>query len=212
MSTVAQNIRALGVFPVLVMPDAACAVPLGGALLKGGMPIAEVTLRTPAALEAIRAMAGVAGLLVGAGTVLSSEQARAAIAAGAAFLVSPGLDEGVIATAREARVPVFPGVATATEVQRAWNLGLRTVKLFPAGVVGGPAAIKAFNAVFGDMQFVPTGGVSPDNLADYVSLPGVAACGGSWIASEKAITAEAYDEISKRAADAVAIVKRTRQP
>lgn len=211
MNHIIEKIRELGVIPVLVIDKADDAAPLAHALLRGGMTIAEVTLRTPAALDAIRTMATVDGLLVGAGTVLCADQARAALAAGAAFLVSPGLDDGVIDVARAADIPLLAGIATATEAQRAWNAGLRAVKYFPAEIAGGAPAVKAFSAVFRDLGFMPTGGVSLNNLEDYLKIPAVIACGGSWIAPESLVKAGKFDEISDRAAQAIEAVQRIRK-
>lgn len=211
MNHIIDKIRDLGVIPVLVIDRLDDAAPLARALLRGGMTIAEVTLRTPAALDAIRAMAAIDGILVGAGTVLSKDHATAALAAGASFLVSPGLDDGVIDVARAANIPVLPGIATASEAQRAWNSGLRVVKYFPAEIAGGAAAVKAFSAVFRDLSFMPTGGISLKNLEDYLSLPAVLACGGSWIAPESLVQAGKFDEISARAAQTLEVVHQIRQ-
>lgn len=210
MNSIANKIEALGVVPVLVVERVADALPLAEALLAGGLPIAEVTMRTEAAPEAIKAMSSLDGLLVGAGTVLSSEQVEKAVAAGATFVVSPGLDAGVVAKAKELKIPLFAGVATASEVQKAWNLGLRTVKFFPANIAGGAKAIKALSSVFRDMSFMPTGGVSLDNLQEYLSLPAVIACGGSWIAPASLLKQGNYAEISKLAAQAVVAAKLIR--
>lgn len=211
MQNVLIEAERLGVVPVLVIDRAADAAPLGAALLAGGMTLAEVTMRTEAAPDAIRAMSKIDGLLVGAGTVLSAAQADEAVAAGAAFIVSPGLDEGVLAAAEKHGVQALPGTMTATEVQRAWNLGLRTVKFFPAGIAGGPKAIKALGSVFRDMRFMPTGGVSMDNLEEYLGLPAVIACGGSWIAPAGLVKEGRFDEITARAAEAVAAARSIRE-
>ena len=207
MENIADVARSLGVVPVLVLDRVEDAKPLAKALLAGGMPLAEVTLRTSAALDAIREMSEVDGILVGAGTVLCAEHVDQAVAAGATFIVSPGLDEGVVAAANKHGVPVFAGAVTAGEIQKAWNLGLRTVKFFPAGIAGGVKALKGMSSVFRDMTFMPTGGVSMDNLEDYLGLPAVIACGGSWIAPEALVAEGKFDEITTRAAEAVAAAK-----
>lgn len=199
-----KTVTALRIVPVIVIDDADRAADLGRALMAGGLPMAEVTLRTPAALDAIRAMAQVEGLLVGAGTVLSPDHARAAVKVGADFLVSPGLDDATAATARDLDVPLLPGVATATEIQHAWTGGFRLVKFFPANIAGGPAALRAMGSVFADMAFMPTGGVTLDTLPDYLALPNVTACGGSWIAPADLIREGNFAEITARAAAAVA--------
>ena len=167
--------------PVIVADDERSAAPLADALIAGGLPVAEVTLRTPAALAVIRAMCRHDGLLVGAGTVLDADQVDAAADAGAAFVVSPGLSRSVVERARERGLLVVPGVATATEAQAALGLGLDLVKFFPAETSGGAAAIKALSAPFAALRFLPTGGIGPHNVMEYLDLPAVAAVGGSWM-------------------------------
>lgn len=199
------------VVPVVVIDDANKAVPLAKALVAGGLPVIEITMRTAAAADAIAAIsAEVPDAHVGAGTVLSGEQARTIIAAGASFLVSPGLHNAVVSVANEKSVPIIPGVATATEAQEAWNLGLRTLKFFPAGQAGGLAMIKALASVFRDVKFMPTGGVSPKNLREYLKSPAIVACGGSWLTPADAIENGDYDRITELAAEAVAIAKEVR--
>ena len=163
------------IIPVVVVNDAARADGLAQALLEGGLPVAEVTFRTTAAPEAIRAMSKQADLLVGAGTVLTPEQVDVAVDAGARFIVSPGLRADVVERAQQRGVPVIPGAVTPSELMAAQALGLTTVKFFPASTYGGASAIKALHAPFRDLQFIPTGGVSLANLADYLS-PAVRPC------------------------------------
>lgn len=197
------------VVPVVVIEDASHAVPVARALVAGGLPIVEITLRTSAAIEAIGAVAaGVPEAYVGAGTVLSEEQARTAVSAGARFIVSPGLCDGVVSVAGELSVPVVPGVTTPSEVQRAWNLGLRVLKYFPASLAGGVPMLKALGAVFRDVKFIPTGGISAGNLRDYLEVPSVIACGGSWLTPSNAIAGGDYAEITRLADEAVAIAGR----
>lgn len=199
------------VVPVVVIEDADRAVPLAKALVAGGLPIIEVTMRTAAAADAIAAIAAeVPDAYVGAGTVLSSEHAKTIVAAGAKFIVSPGLHEDVVATAKKLSVPIIPGIATATEAQQAWNMGLRILKFFPAGLAGGPAMIKALASVFRDVVFMPTGGVSTTNLKEYLQIPAVLACGGSWLTPAKAIADGDYDHITALASEALAIAKEIR--
>lgn len=199
------------VVPVVVIDDADKAVPVAQALVAGGLPIIEVTMRTAAAADAIAAIAAeVPDAYVGAGTVLSAAHARTIVAAGAKFIVSPGLHEDVVSAAQELAVPIVPGIATATEVQRAWNLGLRILKFFPAGQAGGAAMIKALSSVFRNVMFMPTGGVSTSNLRDYLALPAVLACGGSWLTPAKAIADGDYDQITALASEALAIAKEVR--
>ena len=199
------------VVPVVVIDDAARAVPVAEALVNGGLPVIEVTMRTAAAAEAIAAISReVPDALVGAGTVLSSEHAHDIVAAGAKFIVSPGLHDDVVAAAQDLSVPVIPGVATATEAQYAWNLGLRILKFFPAGQAGGIPMIKALAAVFRDVKFMPTGGVSAKNLGDYLEIPAVLACGGSWLTPADAVAAGDFGRITELAAEAVAIANKVR--
>ena len=199
------------VVPVVVIEDASDAVPVARALVAGGLPIVEITLRTGAALEAIGSVAAdVPEAHVGAGTVLSEEQARTAVAAGARFIVSPGLHDGVVSAANELSVPIVPGVSTASEVQRAWNLGLRVLKYFPASLAGGIPMLKALSAVFRDVEFIPTGGISAKNLRDHLEVPSVIACGGSWLTPSSAIGSGAFDEITRLAAEANSIANQAK--
>lgn len=188
MDVLAQLTRQILV-PVVVLHDAADAGLLADALVAGGLPVAEVTFRTAAAGEAIRAIADRGDVLVGAGTVLSPAQVDQAVAAGARFVVSPGLSRAVVERCGEHGIVALPGAVTATEVQAALELGLDTVKFFPAGTSGGPAAIKALAAPFGQVRFVPTGGVGPANLGEYLALPSVAAVGGSWMVPTERVAA-----------------------
>ena len=210
MHPVLEEIGSRGFVSVLSIDDAAHARPLAEALLRAGLPAVEVTLRTDAALDAVRAMAAVDGLLLGAGTVLSADDAKAAVDAGATYLVTPGLNEEVVAAANDLGVPVLPGVATATELDRARRLRLAAVKFFPAGILGGPAAIRALSAPFPTMRFVPTGGVTADNLGDYLSVPAVLACGGSWPVDKKLLAAGDFAEVERRANAVVATVGESR--
>ena len=181
MSNVIDQLAAHRLVPVVVIDDAAQASALAQALVDGGLPVAEVTFRTAAAADAIRAMSDRGDVLVGAGTVLTAAQVDAAVAAGAHYIVSPGTDRAVVERAQEHGVLALPGAVTATEVQAALALGLSTVKFFPAGTSGGAAAIAALAAPFVGIGFVPTGGVGPANLGEYLALPSVKAVGGSWM-------------------------------
>jgi 2-dehydro-3-deoxyphosphogluconate aldolase/(4S)-4-hydroxy-2-oxoglutarate aldolase len=165
------------------------------ALVAAGIRQAEVTLRTPASLSALRILAQTPGLLVGAGTVLDASQVDDAVDAGAAFVVSPGLADDVITRSRERGVPVIPGIATATELMRARVLGLRTVKFFPAEPLGGTPAVSALAAVFPDISFIPTGGIDRDRTARYLALPSVIAVGGSWMVPRAAIAAGDFSTV-----------------
>ena len=203
-----RTMEALGaarLVPVVVVDDAAHAEPLAAALVAGGLPVAEVTFRTAAAEDAIRAMASRGDMLVGAGTVLTVEQVDRAVAAGASYVVSPGLSRAVVERCREHAVLALPGAATATEVQAALELGLTTVKFFPAGTSGGAAAIKALAAPFGGVTFVPTGGVGPKNLLEYLAIDAVLAVGGSWMVPRDVVAAGDFDRITALTAEAVAL-------
>lgn len=175
---------------------------IGEGLVAGGLPVVEVALRGEFGMTAVRRLAERGDLLVGAGTVLSVEQARAAVDAGARFLVSPGLDLEVVAFANEAAVPIVPGVITPTEVQRARAAGLTRLKLFPAGVFGGLSLIDAYASVFRDVRFMPSGGVSPGNLTDYLSRASVFAVSGSWITQA---VDEGGEAVAARAREAVEV-------
>jgi len=196
-----------GVVPVVVLESAEDAVPVATALRDGGLPVIEVTLRTAAATEAIRRIADqVPDISIGAGTVLDDEQVGVAADAGARFIVSPGLHEPVVDEAQSRELPVYPGVSTATEAQAAWNLGLRTLKFFPAVPAGGVPMLKALSSVFRDLQFMPTGGVTASNLVDFLQLPSVIACGGSWLTPAQSIAAQDYGAIRQLAEQARALV------
>jgi 2-dehydro-3-deoxyphosphogluconate aldolase/(4S)-4-hydroxy-2-oxoglutarate aldolase len=199
------------VVPVVVIEDADKAIPVAEALVAGGLPIIEVTMRTAAAADAIAAISErVPDAFVGAGTVLSADHAKTIVAAGAKFIVSPGLHADVVDAAEELSVPVIPGVATATEAQQAWNMGLRMLKFFPAEQAGGVPMLKALSSVFRDLSFMPTGGVSTANLKDYLELPAVLACGGSWLTPADAIAAGEYSAITALASEALQIAREVR--
>jgi len=198
-------LRAARLVPVVVIDDAADADGLGEAIVAGGLPVAEVTFRTAAAEEAIRVLAARGDVLVGAGTVLTVAQVDQAVAAGASYVVSPGLSRAVVERCAEHGVLALPGAVTATEVQAALELGLTTVKFFPAGTSGGAPAIAALAAPFAGVGFVPTGGVGPANLHEYLAIPAVAAVGGSWMVPRDRIRAGDVDGITRLVADAVAL-------
>ncbi|WP_170560987.1 bifunctional 4-hydroxy-2-oxoglutarate aldolase/2-dehydro-3-deoxy-phosphogluconate aldolase [Ruegeria atlantica] len=176
------------IVPVLVVDDAAKARPLAEALVAGGLPALEVTLRTPAALDAIRAMADVPGGVVGAGTLVTPEDVRAAKEAGAQFGVSPGATDALIAACEAVGLPLLPGAATASEAMRLLEHGYDMLKFFPAEASGGAPALKAIGAPLPQIKFCPTGGVSPENAKDYLSLPNVVCAGGSWVAPKQMVS------------------------
>lgn len=193
--------------PVVVLDDAGDAAGLAEALVAGGLPVAEVTFRTSAAAEAIAIMAKRGDMLVGAGTVLTVKQVDEAVEAGAGYIVSPGLSKAVVRHCQKIGVPVLPGAVTATEITRALDLGLSTVKFFPAETSGGAAAIKALSAPFGGVKFVPTGGIGPKNVGEYLALDCVSAIGGSWMVPSALVREQKFEEIAQLTRDAVALVK-----
>ena len=201
-TTILDRLGELRVLPVATVDDPDQAEALGHALVAGGIACVEITLRTEAAIEAIRRASEIDGLLVGAGTVLSVKQAEAAHLAGAAFAVAPGTNEDVIATCDGMGLPFFPGVATPTEIERAHRLGRRTVKIFPAAQLGGPGFVRAVAATFPDVRFLPTGGIGPENLRDYLAVPSVLAVGGSWLVRPELVHAGRFDEIEQLAREA----------
>jgi len=204
-------LNAVPVIPVIVLQQSADAVPVAEALIEGGIPIFEITLRTAAGLPSITEVAKrFPDAQTGAGTVLNKAQAVQAIDAGSKYIVSPGWDDGVVETAQAAGIPVVPGVATASEVQRAYNHGLRLLKLFPAGIAGGIPMLKALSSVFSEAGFVPTGGVSASNLADYLAVPNVTAVGGSWLTPAKAIAEGRFEEITRLANEARNVAAKAR--
>lgn len=206
-SQLGSALTAAGVVPVVALDDPAAAVPLARALAAGGVATIEVTFRTAAAADAIRRIAAeVPGMLVGAGTVLRTAQADEAIAAGAAYVVAPGLNPAVVAHVLGRGVPMVPGVATPSEVERALELGLDLLKLFPAGPLGGPAYLRALAGPYPAVRFVPTGGIDADALAGYLALPNVAAVGGTWLTPRDAVAAGDWGTIERLARDARTVV------
>lgn len=200
------------VIPVVTIDDASQAEPLAVALSRGGIHCAEITLRTPAGLAAIERLAGFDGFTVGAGTVLNQEAADAAVAAGASFVVSPGFDDGVWATGQRTGIPVIAGIATATEAQRAVNAGASVVKFFPAATSGGRPAVRALSAVFTQLSFLPTGGITLDELGAWLATPGVIAVGGSWIAPRDLLQAGRFDEIERLARETTDVLEQLGAP
>ncbi|MBF9032351.1 bifunctional 4-hydroxy-2-oxoglutarate aldolase/2-dehydro-3-deoxy-phosphogluconate aldolase [Rhodobacterales bacterium HKCCE3408] len=192
------------IVPVLVVDDVATARPLAEALVAGGLPMLEVTLRTPAALDAIREMAAVEGGVVGAGTLLTPADVEAAVEAGARFGVSPGATDRLIHACAEVGLPLLPGSATATEVMGLLDHGFTLAKFFPAETSGGAPALKALGAPIPQMRFCPTGGVSPKNAMDYLSLPNVVCAGGSWVAPKDAVSSGDWGRITSLAREAAA--------
>jgi len=209
--SIAETIQNMGVVPVVVLEDTKDAAPLAKALTEGGLPCAEVTFRTEAAEESIRIMAEqFPQMLVGAGTVLTTDQVDRAVAAGAKFIVSPGFDPEIVDYCMEKKIPVFPGCITPSEVTQAVKRGLEVVKFFPAEQFGGVATIKALAAPFTGVKFMPTGGVNAKNLESYLSFPRIIACGGSWMVSGALVKEGKFDEITELTREAVSLVKQIR--
>ena len=198
-ASVVDRLRACRVVPVTTIEEPGLAPSVGAALLAGGIGCIEITFRHPAAADAIRRAREVDGLLVGAGTVLSPEQARAAHDAGASFAVAPGTNDEVVQVCAELGLPFFPGVATASEIEHARALGRHVVKVFPAAQVGGPAFLRAVSATYPEIRFIPTGGVDASNVADYLAVPSVVACGGSWLVRPELVREGRFDEIERLA-------------
>jgi 2-dehydro-3-deoxyphosphogluconate aldolase/(4S)-4-hydroxy-2-oxoglutarate aldolase len=193
------------IIPVVAIHESANAHPLADALIKGGLPCAEITFRTKAAESVIKTLTQREEILVGAGTVLTIEQAKTAIDAGAGFVVSPGFSEKVVEYCLNQSVPVTPGVCTPTDIQRALDLGLNLVKFFPAEAAGGLKTLKAVCAPYTMMTFIPTGGINAKNLCDYLAHPQVPAVGGSWMVKSSLITDRRFDEIAQLTKEAMAL-------
>lgn len=211
MSTMNEKIAEFGVVPVVVLEDVKDAKPLADALVKGGLPCAEVTFRTDAAEESIRIMTReYPDMLVGAGTVLTVEQVDKAVNAGAKFIVSPGFDTEIVDYCMENEIPVFPGCVTPSEVAQAVKRGLHVVKFFPAEQFGGVNTIKALAAPYTTVKFMPTGGVNAGNLKDYLGCDKIVCCGGSWMVKGDLIKAGEFEKIYELTAEAAELVKKVR--
>lgn len=199
-----KQLSLAGLVPVIKVKNAADAVPLCKALKNGGLPVAEITFRTDAAEEAIQLVhKALPEVLLGAGTVLTPEQADRAWAAGASYIVSPGLNPAVVSHCLAKEYPILPGCANPSDIENALGFGLQTVKFFPAEALGGLKMIKAMSAPYGDVQFVPTGGINEKNLPEYMTFPKITACGGSWMVPEDAIATKDWDRIEKLTRNAV---------
>ena len=212
MNEVLKKLGQFGVVPVVVLDDAKDAAPLAKALCEGGLACAEVTFRTEAAAESIRIMTETCPeMVVGAGTVLTTKQVDSAIAAGAKFIVTPGLDPEIVAYGIERGIPVTPGVVSPSELAQAYSLGLRLVKFFPAEPSGGLPMIKALAAPYNMMQFMPTGGISASTLPDYLRYEKIFACGGSWMVKGSLIKAGDFNKITELTREAVELVRSVRE-
>ncbi|MFP4067471.1 MAG: bifunctional 4-hydroxy-2-oxoglutarate aldolase/2-dehydro-3-deoxy-phosphogluconate aldolase [Spirochaetaceae bacterium] len=211
MSEVTSRLEEAGLVPVIAIDDAENAVPLARTFQEAGLPVAEITFRTQAAEEAIRAIAReVPEVLVGAGTVLTVAQVQSALSAGASFIVSPGFNPKVVDYCVENGIPVVPGINNPTGIEMALDRGLSRVKFFPSEASGGLTMLKAMSAPYGNVQFMPTGGVKLHNLGEYLQAPMVFAVGGSWVATKDLIARKDFDEIGNRVREAVAVVKKIR--
>ncbi len=197
MMTLEQRLQQIKIVPVIAINDAAHAVPLAKVLVENGLPCAEVTFRTDAAEESIRLMRDAyPELLIGAGTVLTTQQVDQAISAGADFIVSPGLNPTTVRYCQQRGIAIVPGVNNPSLVEQAMELGLKTLKFFPAEPSGGVAMLKALSAVY-PVQFMPTGGINPRNVADYLAIPSVVACGGTWMVPSDLMDSGNWDEIAR---------------
>ena len=206
-----DRLQKCSIVPVVVLDDAKDAVPTAKALLAGSVDVMEITFRTAAAADSIKAVSeSRPDMLVGAGTVVTLEQCKQALECGAKFIVSPGFDPEVVSWCVERNVPITPGCVTPTEIMAAMKLGLNVVKLFPAGVYGGLKAMKALSAPFGGIKFIPTGGVDAKNLKEYLEAPFVHAVGGSWLCPKKEIAAGNFDAVTTLCREASEIVKEVR--
>lgn len=211
MKTIEERFEQTGVVPVVVLEEAKDALPLAKALIEGGLPCAEVTFRTEAAAESIRVMKkAYPGMLVGAGTVLTTKQVDEAVEAGAEFIVSPGFDPEIVDYCLEKKIPVFPGCITPSEVAQAVKRGLKVVKFFPAEAAGGLAMIKAMAAPYRMVRFMPTGGINKKNLEEYLSCDKIICCGGSWMVKGDMIRNGAFDKIRELTREAKELADRAR--
>ena len=211
MNTVLKHVQEIGIIPVVVLDRVEDAVPLGRALIEGGLPCAEVTFRTEATEEAIRVMSETfPELLVGAGTVLTTDQVDRAVAAGAKFIVSPGLNPRIVKYCVEKGIVIVPGCANPSDIEQALENGLEVVKFFPAEAIGGLKLIKAMAAPYVGVKFMPTGGINAVNVREYLAYDRIVACGGSWMVSGKLIKEGKFDEITELVKEAAQIVKECR--
>ena len=209
---VTTRLARAGVVPVVVLEHAKDAVPTAKAMAAGGIDVMEITFRTAAAADSIKAVSeNCPEMLVGAGTVITLEQCKKAVESGARFIVAPGFDEEVVRWCVENNVPVTPGCVTPTEIMAAMKLGLKVVKFFPAGVYGGLSAMKALSGPFGGIKFIPTGGVNAQNLAEYISAPFIHAVGGSWVCPKTDISAGNFEKITALCREAHATVTEAKK-
>lgn len=211
MADVISTLSQHRLLPVIVIDDAAQATPLGDALVKGGLPVAEVTMRTAAAEASIRTLAKRGDLLVGAGTVRSVDLCKKAIDAGASYIVTPGLNPKVVDYCVANKIPITPGISTCSEIEMALDRGATVLKFFPAESIGGAKALKAIIAPYSDVKFIPTGSITPALLPGYLEIKQVVAVGGSWMVSKDLLNAGKFDEVERLTRDAVALVAASKK-
>ena len=208
MNKILEEIKSYGIVPVIVIEDADNAIPLSEALIEGGLPVAEVTFRTKAARESIEQIAkAYPQMILGAGTVLSIDQVKSAIDSGARYIISPGLNPRVVEYCVTNGITITPGIATPSEIERALEFNLEVVKYFPAEALGGLNYLKAISAPYGNLRFIPTGGIDEKNLMSYLQFSKVLACGGSWMVKSDLISNKKFDEIRKLSAAALSVIK-----
>ena len=207
MTTTAEQLKKIKIIPVIAIDKAEDIIPLGKVLAENGLPAAEITFRTEAAVEAIRLLREAQpDMLIGAGTVLNREQVIAAKEAGATFVVSPGFNPNTVKACQEVGIEIVPGVNNPSTIEAALEMGLTTLKFFPAEASGGIPMLKSLLAPYGDIQIMPTGGVNPGNVKEYLSIPRVIACGGTWMVDKKLIEAGNWDELARLTREAAALV------
>jgi len=207
MNTILSQFEKMRVIPVVAIENAQDAAQLADTLIEGGLPCAEITFRTAAAIEAMRIMAQRGDILVGAGTVLKVDQVKAAVDVGAQFMVSPGFNPRVVGYCVENDITITPGISTPSDIEAALECGVEVLKFFPAEAFGGLKTLKAMSGPYGTVKFVPTGGISPTNLVEYLQFPKTLACGGTWIAKAALISEGKFDQILDNVKEAVELVK-----
>jgi 2-dehydro-3-deoxyphosphogluconate aldolase / (4S)-4-hydroxy-2-oxoglutarate aldolase len=208
MNDVLTKIGEIKIVPVVAIENASHAKDLGDALVRGGLPCAEITFRTEAAKEAIKTIAKNEKILVGAGTVLTVDQVKTAVDAGARFIVSPGFNPKVVGYCVENNISITPGISNPTDIEMALEFGLDVLKFFPAEAFGGLKTLKAISAPYGNLMFIPTGGINANNISEYLGFPKVLACGGSWMVAKDLIAAGRFDDITKLSAKAVKLARQ----
>ena len=208
ITTLTEQLRTIKIVPVIALDNAADAVPLGAALRKSGIPVAEITFRSPTAAEAIRRLRDVdPDILIAAGTVLNAAQAKAAQQAGADFIVSPGFNPNTVKACQDMDIPITPGINNPTAIEAALEHGITTVKYFPAEASGGIPMLKALLAPYAMLKIMPTGGINAKNIRDYLAIKNVIACGGSWMVEKSLLAAQNWTEIERLGKEAVALVQ-----